>query len=109
MANHRDDGNVESFKARGTLTWRSEPKGSFSIHWVKRHNLYNQSGVCGVESVHCYDTIEHNNWHRTEKAALARVKVLIRQRQALVAREATTLEAMDIWCKAGRLPITRKR
>lgn len=56
-----------------------------------------------------YVITNHGDWHVTEKAALARIKVLIRQRRACLAREAIELDTMDGMIKVGRLPLTKKR
>lgn len=106
---HRETGAVECFKARGKLMWTSEPNGVFAIHWMRRSGITTNHGVLKVERTPCYDTIERGNWHRTEAKALARVKVLIKQRQCRIARETSALYAMMTECIAERLPITRKR
>jgi hypothetical protein len=85
----RNSGAVECFKARGDVVHPKDKAPRFRMN----------SG----------DTIDHGNWHRTEAAALLRVKVLITKRQAMIEREAVTMRSMASIASEGRLPITRSK
>lgn len=107
----RESGTVECFKARGHVDgFRDDKRPPIRTYWERRSVCYNGNGrPCGRGRIPCYDSIEYGDWHRTESAALKRVKVLIRRREAMLARETVSLDAMKVAVEAGRLPMTRKR